>query len=41
MQEQRELLLTSFQSVKFEFTDLDGLSWSAPEASLLLQQWVS
>lgn len=34
-------MFTSFQSVKFEFTDLDGLSWTSPEASRLLQQWVS
>ncbi|PFH46289.1 hypothetical protein AMATHDRAFT_8007 [Amanita thiersii Skay4041] len=27
-EEQRQILLRSFQSVKFEFSDLDGLSWS-------------
>ncbi|KAH9927894.1 hypothetical protein B0H21DRAFT_712195 [Amylocystis lapponica] len=38
---QRSALLASFRAVKFEFTDLDGLSWDAPAARRLLDQWAA
>ncbi|KAF8625446.1 hypothetical protein AX17_006847 [Amanita inopinata Kibby_2008] len=37
-EEQRETLLRSFQSVKFEFNDLDGLSWSDSARQRLRQE---
>ncbi|OCH90770.1 hypothetical protein OBBRIDRAFT_887463 [Obba rivulosa] len=38
-QEQLKTLVTSFESVKCEFDDLDGLSWSTPDAHRRLEQW--
>lgn len=40
LQEQHLTLMLTFESVAFEFVDLDGLSWSTPEARRLLEQWV-
>ncbi|GBE88255.1 hypothetical protein SCP_1300700 [Sparassis crispa] len=37
--DQRRMLLSPFTSVKVEFSDLDGLSWSDPAAQRLLEQW--
>ncbi|KAI0922496.1 hypothetical protein AcV7_006017 [Taiwanofungus camphoratus] len=38
-EEQHLTLMLTFESVAFEFVDLDGLSWSTPEARRLLEQW--
>ncbi|EMD36103.1 hypothetical protein CERSUDRAFT_124601 [Gelatoporia subvermispora B] len=37
--EQYMTLVASLQSVKCEFLDLDGLSWSTPEARRFLEKW--
>lgn len=38
--EQWHTLLKTFESVKCEFSDLDGLSWSTPEAQRRLLYWL-
>ncbi|CCM05239.1 uncharacterized protein FIBRA_07449 [Fibroporia radiculosa] len=37
--EQLEILQKPFESVKVEFADLDGLSWSTPAAKHILAKW--
>ncbi|KAH9828707.1 uncharacterized protein C8Q71DRAFT_863771 [Rhodofomes roseus] len=40
-EEQRLLLERSFETVKFEAADLDGLKWDTPAAKRLLADWYS
>lgn len=38
--EQHQLLSKTFESVKTEFEDLDGLSWESEDARGMLRDWV-